>query len=72
MSAPAVSSASVNDLLRRAPAAAAVFNSFGVDTCCGGALPLDRAAEQAGVPLADLLAALEPVLASAARPAEEA
>ena len=30
----------VNDVLRAAPGAGTVFNCFGIDTCCGGALPL--------------------------------
>lgn len=47
-----------------APASGAVFNRFGVDLCCGGGLPLDQAAVQAGVPLDELLAALAPVLAA--------
>lgn len=48
-----------------APASAAVFNRLGVDTCCGGGLPLDQAARQAGVELSELLEALAPVLPQA-------
>ncbi|MDQ2669909.1 MAG: DUF542 domain-containing protein [Gemmatimonadota bacterium] len=58
-------STSVNDLLRRAPATGAIFNHFGVDICCGGGLPLDQAAQEAGVPLDELVAALEPALQAA-------
>lgn len=49
----------VNDLLRRHPGSIAVLNRFGVDTCCGASLPLEAAALNAGVPLEELLAALE-------------
>lgn len=59
-------SASVNDVLRLAPASAAVFNRLGVDTCCGGGLPLESAAREANVPLDDLLAALAPVIPAGA------
>jgi len=30
----------VNDVIERFPATLSVFNRFGIDTCCGGALPL--------------------------------
>ena len=49
----------VNDVLRHFPDAAAVLNRFGIDTCCGGTLPLDEAAREAGVPVAELLGALD-------------
>jgi regulator of cell morphogenesis and NO signaling len=66
-----LSAASVNEVLRLAPDTGAVFNRFGVDTCCGGGLPLDQAAREAGVPLAELLAAIEPLIpAGPARAAE--
>lgn len=57
-----IAAASVNELLRLAPATGAVFNRFGVDTCCGGGLPLDEAAREAGVPLEELLAAIAPLI----------
>ena len=49
----------VNDVLRRFPEAAPALNRFGIDTCCGGALPLPDAARAAGVAMSDLLAALD-------------
>jgi regulator of cell morphogenesis and NO signaling len=49
----------VNEVLRRYPAAVAVFNAFGVDACCGGANGVPEAAREAGLDPADLLAALE-------------
>ena len=30
----------VNDVIARHPEAVTVFNSFGIDSCCGGAVPL--------------------------------
>lgn len=57
-----LAAASVNEVLRLAPATGAVFNRLGVDTCCGGGLPLDEAAREAGVPLDELLAELAPLI----------
>ena len=30
----------VNDVIARHPATVSVFNTFGIDSCCGGGLPL--------------------------------
>lgn len=49
---------SVNDVLRRYPAAASVFNDFGLDTCCGGALSLAEAARHKRIDPERLYAAL--------------
>ena len=49
---------SVNELLRRHPTTSRVLNSYGVDTCCGGATSLTDAAREAGLDLTALLAAL--------------
>jgi regulator of cell morphogenesis and NO signaling len=49
---------SVDTILRRWPSSAGPLNSFGIDTCCGGALSLATAAAAAGAPLAELLAAV--------------
>jgi regulator of cell morphogenesis and NO signaling len=57
-----LSTTTVNDLLRRVPAAMPILNRFGVDTCCGGGLPLVEAARHAGVSPDELLAALRPVV----------
>ena len=50
---------SVDDALRRYPAAAAVFNAFGVDACCGGARSIRDAAREDGVDCCAVVAALE-------------
>ena len=49
----------VDEIVAFAPIAINVLNVFGIDTCCGGAVPLRDAAFQARVPLATLLAALD-------------
>ena len=52
-------SATVNEILARYPSAIVVLNAFGVDTCCGGEMPLRDAALHARVDLGTLLAGLE-------------
>jgi regulator of cell morphogenesis and NO signaling len=39
----------VNDVLSRHPSTAAVFNAFGVDTCCGGGRSVGDACMEVGV-----------------------
>ena len=41
------------------PAATRVFEKFGIDYCCGGSQPLDQACGKAGVPVDEVLDALE-------------
>jgi regulator of cell morphogenesis and NO signaling len=55
----------LNELVARAPAALPVLQRYGLDTCCGGALPLAVAAEHHGLELAGLLAALREALQTA-------
>ncbi len=52
-------SATVNEILARYPSAIVVLNAFGVDTCCGGEMPLRDAALHARVDLGALVAGLE-------------
>ena len=49
----------VHDAMQRIAGAGDVFHRFGLDTCCGGELPLATAAEHHDVDLSRLLAALE-------------
>ena len=56
-------SLTVNEVLRRWPAAVAALNAFGIDTCCGGGAPLGEAADEAGVPLGEIVAAIEHAIA---------
>lgn len=48
----------VNEMIRRRPNTAAVFNRFGVDTCCGGSLRIREVAERHGMDPAELERAL--------------
>ena len=57
----------VNELLLAVPATVEVFNAFGIDACCGGAVPLDEAAARDGAPVEALLDALRPLVQEAAR-----
>jgi regulator of cell morphogenesis and NO signaling len=54
----------VNDVVRRYPATLPIFNSLGIDTCCGGALPLATVAEKHRIGLDVLHAALERAIAT--------
>ena len=56
-------SLTVNEVLRRWPAAVTALNAFGIDTCCGGAAPLEAAAGEAGVALGEIVAAIEHAIA---------
>jgi iron-sulfur cluster repair protein YtfE (RIC family) len=49
----------VNEVIHRFPASVAVFNAFGIDSCCGGGESLEAAARLDGVELDRLLAALD-------------
>lgn len=48
----------VNDMVIRWPATIAVFNRFGIDSCCGGAVSVEDAARREGVDATALCAAL--------------
>lgn len=49
----------VNETIRRHPGAVAVFGRHGIDSCCGGDLPVAEAAERHGVAVESLLEELE-------------
>jgi regulator of cell morphogenesis and NO signaling len=48
----------LNAIVARYPDTLPTMQRFGLDTCCGGALPLRTAAEHHGLDLAALIAAL--------------
>lgn len=48
----------LNALIARRPEALPVLQHFGLDTCCGGGLPLAVAAQHHNLPVERLLAAL--------------
>jgi len=52
----------VNDAIRLYPETIAIFNEFGIDTCCGGADPIVEAARRDGADLDELMAALAGVI----------
>lgn len=54
--------ATVNELIAGYPATVEVFNRFGIDACCGGAVPVAEAAVRDGADPAALLAAVRKVL----------
>ena len=55
----------VNDVVRLYPPTLSVFRSFGIDSCCGGALSLTEAAARHGVELEVLETALERAIVAA-------
>ena len=57
--AEAVTSASiVNETLRQFPITTGIFNQFGIDACCGGAVSISEAATRDGANPEELLNAL--------------
>ena len=48
----------VNEAIRLWPATVAVFNHFGIDACCGGAVPVRAAALRDGADPDQVAAAL--------------
>jgi iron-sulfur cluster repair protein YtfE (RIC family) len=57
----------VNDVLMSHPATTKVFNEFGIDACCGGAVPVHDAALRDGADPAALLDALNAAIADGGR-----
>ena len=58
---------SINEIIRRYPDSVRALNAFGIDTCCGGAEPLARAADDAGVRLTDIVEAIGDTVATNAQ-----
>lgn len=56
----------VNEVIRRYPATVALFSRWGIDSCCGGGLPVAEAAQRHGVDLATVAAELERAVRDAA------
>lgn len=48
----------VNDIIKSHPATVGVFNEYGIDSCCGGALPLGTVTERHRIDSTALLGAL--------------
>ncbi|HKU61702.1 MAG TPA: DUF542 domain-containing protein [Gemmatimonadales bacterium] len=51
--------ATVHELIQRHPATRAVFQRYGVDTCCGSVVSVDEAARRDGLNAAKLCAELQ-------------
>jgi len=51
----------VNDVIRECPQTIPVFNEFGIDSCCGGAVAIDIAAQRDGADAKALLQRLNAV-----------
>ena len=68
MTSPILSPAmTVNEAIRLHPATVGVFNEFGIDACCGGAVPIREAAVRDGADPQVLLDALDDAVRGAAR-----
>ena len=52
----------VNEVIRQFPQTLGVFNELGIDSCCGGGLPLVVVSERHGIALDTLLARLNDLL----------
>lgn len=48
----------INDVIKGWPATLPVFNTFGIDSCCGGARTLAQASQEGGIDLEAFLKAL--------------
>jgi iron-sulfur cluster repair protein YtfE (RIC family) len=51
-------SMTVNQFVRLYPPSIGIFNRFGIDSCCGGAVPVRDAAQRDGADPDEVLAAL--------------
>lgn len=49
----------VNDCIKTYPKTIGVFTQFKIDSCCGGAVSIEAAANRDGAPLDELMAALD-------------
>jgi iron-sulfur cluster repair protein YtfE (RIC family) len=49
----------INAIVKARPETLAVFNKFGIDSCCGGALPLAEVARRHRIEFIALLAELD-------------
>ena len=56
-------SATVNEIFVQHPAAVSVFNTFGIDACCGGDATLIEAARRDGADVHAMIAALDAIIA---------
>jgi iron-sulfur cluster repair protein YtfE (RIC family) len=57
----------LNAIVARYPSTLPAMRRFGLDTCCGGAVPLRTAAEHHGLDLDELIVALQQVAGATAQ-----
>jgi regulator of cell morphogenesis and NO signaling len=55
--------ATINSITHKYPDTIAIFADYGIDSCCGGEKTLDEVARRHGLPLAEIVARLEPIAA---------
>ncbi len=48
----------VNEIIMRYPETVAIFNAFGVDSCCGGGVSIEKSAARDKIDMRQLLSAL--------------
>lgn len=53
----------INEIVAAHPETIAVFNRFGLDTCCGGGIRVDEAARRDGIDVESVVAALKQAIA---------
>jgi regulator of cell morphogenesis and NO signaling len=56
----------INDAVKDHPHTVYVFKAAGIDTCCGGALPIGEAARRHGIDVNELMKSIELSVASCA------
>lgn len=61
----------VSEIANTLPGAAEIFRRHGISFCCGGKASLSEAANQAGLPLADLTGSLQALIDTAAQDAPQ-
>jgi regulator of cell morphogenesis and NO signaling len=52
----------IKEIVARFPETIPVFRRFGLDTCCGGGVRIEEAAQRDGLDAADVLAAVRQAL----------
>ena len=65
METTTLESLTVNEIIRQRPETVEVFNRYGIDACCGGAVPVAQAAARDGADPADVLRDLDDAIKAA-------
>lgn len=67
----AIATQTVREIALERPASVRVFEKFGIDYCCGGHRPLESACAEKGVPLENVLGALQSLTSEASSAAKD-